>query len=375
MKNKNIISVFYISILLLAIFLIIFPFAHDYISWKQINLGKIDKMLIYIGISNIIFVFISSICIKYMKNISIKIQLTIFISYLIISTILLFNYSIHFNKNNRAIWKIASYQLEKTNLSKLIISKIKNPIIQAEDINDVKAEFTADPFLIKHKNEFYTFFEVFNSSTKKGEIGMASSRDGMQWKYEKVVLSESFHLSFPCVFTWNGSYYMIPESAKSKSIRLYKSIDFPYSWKFEKSILDRGNYLDNIIFKYKNLWWLFTSTSNANLYLYYSKSPLDPWKSHPKNPIKHDDADASRMAGNIFIKNDSLIRFAQDDYPNYGNGIRSFYINTIDSMNYKETEITTIPNFRGKDKFSLNGVHSISILETSKSYLLILDEY
>ena len=54
------------------------------------------------------------------------------------------------------------------------------------------------------------------------------------------------------------------------------------------------NSADNIIFKNKNLWWLFTNIDRSNsgdfsndFSIFYSKTnPLtNKWKSHPQNPI------------------------------------------------------------------------------------------
>jgi len=67
------------------------------------------------------------------------------------------------------------------------------------------------------------FFEVMNSQTGKGDIGSAASRDGLHWEYRQIVLSESFHLSYPYVFYVGGEYFMIPESYEANSMRLYRA--------------------------------------------------------------------------------------------------------------------------------------------------------
>jgi hypothetical protein len=37
---------------------------------------------------------------------------------------------------------------------------------------------------------------------QEGEIGLATSEDGLKWDYKQVVLNEPFHLSYPYVFEW-----------------------------------------------------------------------------------------------------------------------------------------------------------------------------
>ena len=77
-----------------------------------------------------------------------------------------------------------------------------NPVLTKDDIHDVPALFVADPFMISVAGVWHMFFEIFNLQTGKGEIGLATSDDGMVWRYERVVLSEDFHLSYPYVFAF-----------------------------------------------------------------------------------------------------------------------------------------------------------------------------
>ena len=39
---------------------------------------------------------------------------------------------------------------------------ISNPILTQKDVNDIDAEFVADPFFIIKDNKYYTFFEIMN---------------------------------------------------------------------------------------------------------------------------------------------------------------------------------------------------------------------
>src|ERR1044071_7161115 len=86
------------------------------------------------------------------------------------------------------------------------------PVLSAENVSDIQAEFLADPFMTKIQDTWHMFFEVMNERTQKGEIGWAASRDGLQWDYQRTVLTEPFHLSYPYVFQAGREYFMIPES-------------------------------------------------------------------------------------------------------------------------------------------------------------------
>src|SRR5205085_3879170 len=105
-----------------------------------------------------------------------------------------------------------------------------NPVLTREDVSDVPAVFVADPFMVRHGRRWFMFFELMNWATWKGEIGLATSDDGLRWHYEEVVLAEPFHLSYPYTFHWEGSVYMVPESQQAGSIRLYRAEDFPGGW-------------------------------------------------------------------------------------------------------------------------------------------------
>src|SRR3954468_4215816 len=99
----------------------------------------------------------------------------------------------------------------------------RNPVLTPNEVSDVTAAFVADPFMIRSDGEWYLFFEVMNSVTGKGEIGLAQSVDGVSWEYQQIVLSEDFHLSYPYVFEWNGSHYMIPETLSRGVVSLYRA--------------------------------------------------------------------------------------------------------------------------------------------------------
>ena len=164
---------------------------------------------------------------------------------------------------------------------------ITNPVLTAKEVTDVPADFVADPFMIKENSTWYMFFEVMNSQTHQGDIGLAISSDELNWTYKQIVLDELFHLSYPYVFKWKNEYYMIPESHQVNSVRLYKAVDFPKKWSFVRTLL-YGDYVDSSIFRHDGRWWIFTESSrgdNNTLRLYYADDLTEPWIEHPKSPI------------------------------------------------------------------------------------------
>src|SRR4030042_246980 len=221
-----------------------------------------------------------------------------------------------------------------------------NPVLTARNIKDITAIYVADPFMVKEGSTWYMFFEVveFNKKSYKGVIGLAVSNDALHWTYKQVVLREPFHLSYPYVFKWNDDYYMIPESGKANSVRLYKAVDFPTKWQFSKTFLQGEVFLDSSILYYGGKWWLFTANpTNAILKLYYSDKLEGPWIKHPKSPIINGDANIARPGGRVLLYEGRIIRYAQDDDPTYGNQVRAFEITELTTTSYEEKEVPESP--------------------------------
>ncbi len=256
-------------------------------------------------------------------------------------------------------------------------TKVINPILTAKHVTDVKAEFVADPFLIKENSKWYLFFEVMNSKTKKGEIGFATSENGWDWTYERIVISESFHLSYPYVFKNNNSFYMIPETTKTNSVRLYKAVEFPHNWKFVTKLLN-GYHADPSIFKTDELWFLLTETKKypyGTLRLFFTENLTGPWKEHPKSPIIKDDPSRARPAGRVITLNKNKIRFSQDSTKNYGDSIRAFKITKITEDDYEEKEIDNNPILSASGSgWNEKGMHHVDPFQINeKMWIAVVD--
>lgn len=387
MKSINKKVVLYITIICIGILDIALILLHDYMQEKLTYYGFYDKVGILIGV--ILFViglilFILEKCRIYEKKnfFSKKINLyeallgTILVASLFGLGILSHN---HYTREKiRYTWSIGIYTSSSYEPFNFTDEKnVSNPVLTADDIFDVRAEAVADPFLIYEDNVYYMFFEVLNTKTYQGDIGLATSRNGLDWTYNKIVLDESFHLSYPCVFKWKNEYYMIPETHKKESVRLYKANDFPYNWSLVKTLLKERDFSDNTIFHYNNIWWLFTETGdNDILSLYYADTPLGPWTEHPKSPIINGDANIARPGGNVIIFDNRIIRFTQDDDPYYGNQVWAFEITTLTKKEYKEQMIGNTPVLKGYKEWNIQGMHHISLYHTSDNkWIASVDGY
>ncbi len=239
-----------------------------------------------------------------------------------------------------------------------------NPVLSWANVSDVPAMFVADPFMISVEHGWYMFFEVMNRRTCKGQIGYATSEDGLKWTYRQIVLSEPYHLSYPYVFEWMNQYYMIPESYMAGSIRLYRALDFPTKWSFAGTLLSGPHYADSSIFRYENKWWLYTETTldmqHDTLRLYHAHHLTGPWLEHPRSPIIAGNPHIARPAGRALVVNNKPFRYAQDCYPIYGAQVRAFEITELTTTTYHEREIEENPVLTGSGVgWNKSGMHHI----------------
>ena len=239
-----------------------------------------------------------------------------------------------------------------------------NPVITADDINDVPAGFVADPFMIRSHNAWYMFFEVLNNHSAHGDIGLAVSKEGKKWKYMKIVLDEDFHLAYPYVFEWQGSFYMIPDTSTRGELRLYKAQNFPVEWKLEKVLL-KGTFIDPTVIYYDNIWWLFAESNlneNDRLKLYYSDALEGNWVEHSLSPVINGNPHISRPGGRMIKTAEGLYRVAQDDFPRYGMGINIFKIIRLSKNEYQEVPYENNPLlYATGEGWNKDGIHTFDL--------------
>tara|TARA_Y100001970_G_C14214069_1_gene848616 strand:+ start:548 stop:2128 length:1581 start_codon:yes stop_codon:yes gene_type:complete len=242
-----------------------------------------------------------------------------------------------------------------------------NPLIIEND----KDKFLADPFLIKNKNKIYCFAEEFDYTKKRGHIVCIEFNKEQNKK--KIILNEKFHLSFPYIFKFKNYFFMCPDTSDISEIRLYKCTNFPFKWKFYKTIKKNLEAVDNIIFKKNNLWWLITNIDRSksndfshDLSVFYSQQgPLtNNWKSHSKNPIKINSLE-SRNAGLIIDKN-KIIRVSQvQGFDNYGENINFHEIKILNSKEYIENKIKNKNYLKIKRILNNSDIHHLSKINNS----------
>ncbi len=284
-------------------------------------------------------------------------------------------------------WSIGIYASSSSCPLNFSGENITNPVLTANDVSDVPANFVADPFLVHDNGAWFMFFEVLKAAPNqlkltvtrgtKGTIGLAVSNDGLDWSYRQIVLDEPFHLSYPYVFRWKGEYYMIPETSQTYSVRLYKAASFPYTWFLVETLISGGRFVDASILRYGDMWYIFTATTrNDTLCLYYAKELTGPWTEHPESPIIEGDAHIARPGGKITIFDGRIIRFAQDDDPTYGNQVWAFEITKLTPEVYEEHIVDKSPILKGAGSgWNADRMHHIAPCQVNNKWIASVDGY
>jgi hypothetical protein len=250
------------------------------------------------------------------------------------------------------VWSIAIYR----GASPLALTPT-GVVITGSDVTDVDAASVADPFLIRRNGRWFLFFEVIpRANHRGGVIAFAESEDAICWRYGGVVLRESFHLSYPHVFEWEGETYMTPENAHG--IRLYRCSSFPGSWTYASDLLSIEG-ADPTPFRFEERWWLFVYVAPDLLRLFFSDSLTGPFHEHPSSPIVADDT-CARPAGRVVIHDSMPLRFAQVGRPSYGSAVRAFRITELTTISYREEEATSLPILTASGSgWNANGMHHV----------------
>jgi hypothetical protein len=237
-----------------------------------------------------------------------------------------------------------------------------------------KGAFWADPFVIEREQKTYIFFEEFLYKKNKAHISVVELGKDGHYTEPVVVLDKHYHLSYPFIFEWGDTLYMIPETSANNTVELYQCTAFPHRWEFVKNLMEDIVLTDVTLVHHQEKWWLFGTvqnhpsvSTNDQLFLYYSDNFLSSdWTSHPQNPVVTIISNC-RPAGAIFKSDGKLYRPAQNNSSKqYGYAIKINEIEVLNETAYREREVFEIvPNKKNK----LSAIHTINFVNN----LIVID--
>ena len=228
----------------------------------------------------------------------------------------------------------------------LMSSAVSNPIVHADQFQKWNGAAVADPFAIYRDGAWYLFFELFQKGSDIAVIAASRSTDLLTWEPLGIVLRQRHHLSYPFVFEHDGEVYMMPESKSVKRVDLYRAVEFPYRWEFEKTIL-RGRLMDCSMVMHHGRYWVFAGWRSYGLKLFHASNPLGPWRRHWLPLIRGYSKSSSRPGGRPVHDCGQLIRFSQDCTTCYGHQLRAWRVTRMNRLWYSEKPLTKEPILTG----------------------------
>lgn len=212
--------------------------------------------------------------------------------------------------------------------------------------------FWADPFAVEHEGRYFIFFEELPYCSRKGRIMAIEVFEDAPPGEPLVVLERPYHLSYPFLFAWEGSLYMLPETAENRTIEIYRCEAFPARWRLDRVVLDSLSAYDATLWRGDDRWWMFVSVaepgadSSDELHLYSSATPLGPWTAHRGNPVISD-VRCARSAGPLFERDGKLYRPSQDCSPAYGHSVLINRVDVLCENDYRESAVHRVgPGWR-----------------------------
>jgi hypothetical protein len=165
---------------------------------------------------------------------------------------------------------------------------------------------------------------------------------------------------------------MLPETAESGELSLYRFKDFPHQLVRERVLL-RGRFVDSSILQHEGRWYLFT-TSEVGLELFVTDDLLrGELVRHPASPVTNDPA-FRRSGGPTRSTRDGLFRLAQDCSVDYGRNLNVLQILELTPSTYRE-KLLRSDFFARSDEYNECGAHHLSVIEFMGKTVIAVDGY
>jgi len=234
-------------------------------------------------------------------------------------------------------WSVALYR--SSGSTALEAPKKSDLVILPDD----RKRFYADPFLFRERGKDWLFVEEFDYRTRKGVISCAQVTGSVTTSLTPVLV-RPYHLSYPFVFRSENTVYLLPETGGNRTVELYQARSFPFEWVLWRVLLQDIALYDATLLRYQDRWWIFGAVADNGgstydeLAIFYSHRLEGPWLAHSLNPVKSD-CRSARPAGRIIMRDNRLLRPAQDCESGYGAGLVWLEIEELTPDRFGEREL------------------------------------
>ena len=215
-------------------------------------------------------------------------------------------------------------------------------------------EYWADPFLWRHGDRLFVFYEAYDYPSAVGRVAVGEWRDGGFHPLGDV-LAPPYHLSYPFLLEHEGALLMIPESSAANRVEIWRCTDIPLRFERIATAFEGQRVADLTLFCRNGQWWAFCAMDhdglgdmNSELYAFAVDGPLmREVVPHRQNPIVSDSRYA-RPAGRIFERGGRWFRPSQNNsHGIYGYGLNLMEIKELSLDVYREAPARQIlPGFR-----------------------------
>lgn len=265
----------------------------------------------------------------------------------------------------------------------------KNRLQKIDDLIDIcqdkyiywlekKYHFQADPFFIEKNGQIYVFYEALNHTWIKGHLRcrilkVNNNKTDQNDQQPHFIELDDFalddinalncHLSFPFLYEIDGEIYLIPESHESQTIFLFKAIDFPKKWQKVNAIIQNQAWVDSVILKHDNLYYLISSKHKQSNRVIAISDRLDNYWQIYQKPMEIDNQH-QRLGGGVFVWDNRYYLPMQENHKiEYG---KSLIIKEIKpNPNWQEKQIITL---HSQSKKYPDGIHTLNI---GKDYIVL----
>lgn len=201
---------------------------------------------------------------------------------------------------------------------------------------DARDRFYADPFVFHWQGRAFLFVEDYRHAAGKAVISVVPFSAAGVPQAARVILKEPHHLSYPQVFSRDGTIWMLPEASASGKLTLYRAEDFPDRWRAE-AVLVEGEISDATLLAHGGRLWLFATerdgfgSTSDTLVIFEADALTGPWRAHRLNPILIDRRSA--RPGGAFVRAHvgRLLLPVQDGTLGYGGGLGLSELLALDS--------------------------------------------
>lgn len=220
--------------------------------------------------------------------------------------------------------------------------------------------YAMDPFVFEYENDTYIFAEVYSILRSRGTIGY-SKFDGKKFSRWKPVIIEKYHLSFPNIFQYNGSVYIVPEAYQSGEVYAYRAVHFPDKWEKVHVFISEVQYVDTafVMNNGENYAFTYDIGNGEPKSLYRYRISDGKFLKDDCKLISSDDS-VARLAGQFICYDGDLFRVSQDCDGCYGKALVFSRVDRFDENHYHDNPIFRfgINDINLDKKVDIRGIHT-----------------